>query len=62
MLFSVFERAKIGNISIGRAKMSFLRKNNSLACSCLFDKECLILRPKVLAVEIFDHILKDNAL
>jgi hypothetical protein len=46
MLFAAFEAAKIRIISMSGKKKWFYAKNNSLVCSCLFGRECLILQPK----------------
>jgi len=46
--FLCFEPAKLQIISMSGKKKWFYAKNNSLVCSCLFGRECLILRPILL--------------
>jgi len=55
LLFDIvicFEAAKLQIISMGGKKKWFYAKNNSLVCSCLFGRECLILRPDLMIAKV----------
>lgn len=59
MLISVFERAKVQIISIGRQKNVIFIKNNSLNKSCLFNGECLILQPYLSTKAMLEFFLQN---